>query len=177
MEDKKIKNKKIKKQPALYPGSFDPVTYGHLDLIERLSRFYSPFVVLAAKSPWKTYYFSFEERVSLLKECLKGFSCVEVDSCSGLVVEYAKKHDIRVFIRGVRAVSDFEYEMDMANNNKTLYPESETLIAFTQSKYTHFSSKMVQELAVNGADISHLVPPNVHQAILKKEQLRRESKA
>ena len=160
------------KQPALYPGSFDPVTYGHLDLIERLSCFYSPFVVLAARSPWKTYYFSVKERVSLLKECLKGFSSVEVDSCSGLVVEYAKRRDIHVFIRGVRAVSDFEYEMDMANNNKTLYPKSETLIAFTRSKYAHFSSKMVQELAVNGADVSHLVPANVHQAILKKEQLK-----
>ena len=162
--------KQKQKSKALYAGSFDPITYGHLDIIQRMSQLFQPLTVLTAQSPWKKPYFSLEERVELIQECVKNFKSIEVDSYKGMLVDYAQKKKIRIFIRGVRLVSDFEYELAMSNTNKSLYPESETLIAFTQSKYSHYSSKMVQEIARNGGDVSQFVPPVVYQAILKKQK-------
>ena len=153
---------------AIYAGSFDPITYGHLDIIERMSALYSSLIVVVAQSPWKKNFFSMEERTRLIQKCVQNIPHVSVDFCEGLLVDYAKKKNIKVFIRGVRAVSDFEHELDMSNTNKTLYPECETLIAFTRSKYSHFSSKMVQEAVWGGGDVSSFVPPHVNQAIQQK---------
>ena len=156
-------------QSALYAGSFDPITLGHFDLIKRISLFFQPFVILVAHSNWKSYHFSAQKRVELIKksvENLSNASTIEVDYCKGLVSDYARKRGIRVLIRGVRGTSDFEFEMDMSNANKELFEESETFIAFTRSKFTHCSSKLVKEIAKNGGDISHLAPPAVCQAFL-----------
>ena len=161
----------MNQQAAIYAGSFDPITYGHVDLIQRMSHFYSPLIVLIARSPWKDPYFSLEERKLLLQECLQSFSSVQVDQCSkGLVVDYAKQKKIRIFIRGARTLSDFEYELNMSHANRTLYPELETFIVLTSSQYNHFSSKMVREIAINGGDVSYFVPKNIYKAILKKQK-------
>lgn len=159
-----------KKEPAIYAGSFDPLTYGHIDLIERMADLFQPLIILTAQSPWKKPYFSLEERVSLIKKSIpKERTSIEIQSHTGLVVDYARKRGVRIFIRGARLVSDFEYELAMSNTNKSLYPLVETFIAFTQSKYAHYSSKMVQEVALSGGDVSKFVPPCVYQAILKKQ--------
>ena len=157
---------------ALYAGSFDPITLGHIDLIRRLAHLYNPLVVLAANSHWKNYLFSIEERTQMIQESLKGISSVEVDFSKGLVVDYAKKKNIKIFIRGVRVFADFEYELAMAQNHKEVFPECETLIALTQTQYAHCSSKIVKEIAFHGGKISHLVPKNVEQALIKKQGVK-----
>ena len=153
---------------ALYAGSFDPITRGHLDVIERMSIFFNPLWIVVAQSPWKEYYFSIEEKTSLVKKCTQHLSSVKVDSCEGLITEYGQKKGIKIFIRSVRSLSDFDYEMEMANNNKELFHECETLMAFTRSEYAHVSSKMIREIALNKGSVSHLVTPPVEQAISKK---------
>ena len=152
---------------ALYAGSFDPITRGHIDLIQRASSVFNPLIVLIAASPWKKYYFSSEKRGILVKEALKNFKTIKVDICNGLVADYAKKNKIRVLIRGIRNVSNMEAEMNLSNANKELFPESETFIMFSQSKFAHYSSQLVKEIAINGGDVSYMVPPNVQQALLE----------
>ena len=133
--------------------------------------FYDPLIVLIARSPWKAPYFSLKERKSLLQECLQSFSSVQVEQYQkGLVVDYAKQKNIRILIRGARTLSDFEYELNMSHANRTLYPDLETFIVLTSSQYNHFSSKMVREIAINGGDVSHFVPKNIYQAIVKKQK-------
>lgn len=158
----------MEQRGAIYPGSFDPVTYGHIDLIQRMSQIFKPFIVLVAASSQKKKFFSQEERVFFLKESLKDVKNVEVDSYDGLLVDYARKKEIYVLIRGVRLVSDFEYELALLNTHKSLDSRIETLIAFTQSKYLHHSSKMVKEVAQYGGELSHFVPECVVQAFKKK---------
>ena len=161
---------------AIYPGSFDPVTFGHVDLIERMSQIFQPFIVLAAHSSQKKTFFSKEERVSFLKESLKNIKNVEVDSDTGLLVNYARRRGVRVLVRGVRLVSDFEYELALLNTHKSLDPDIEALIAFTQSKYLHHSSKMVKEVAQHGGGVSGFVPECVAQAFREKYALKKGSK-
>ncbi len=157
---------------ALYAGSFDPITLGHIDLIQRASSIFNPLIVVIATSPWKIYYFSSEERCALATEALKDFKSVKVDVCNGLLTDYAKKNNIRVFIRGIRNTSNLEFEMNLSNVNKELFPESETFIALSRSKYAHYSSQFVKEIAMSGGDVSHMVPPNVHQAFLKQRSVK-----
>lgn len=159
----------MKKKPAaIYPGSFDPITKGHVDLVKRLSFFFDPLVLLVSTSASKKYLFSLMERVRLARECLKGLKQVKVDYCKGMTVEYAKKNGIKVIIRGVRAVSDFEYELTMAAANKQLFKECETFIAFTRPEYTHLSSQVVKEIAIHGGDLSDWIPQPVATALKKK---------
>ena len=153
---------------AVYPGSFDPITKGHVDLVKRLSCFFNPLVLLVSTSASKQYLFSLKERVDLARVCLKNIKGVQVSSCEGLTVEYMKKKSIKMIIRGVRAVSDFEYELTMAGANKQLWPECETFIAFTRPEYTHLSSQVVKEIALHGGDLSNWIPKPVAQAIKKK---------
>ncbi len=153
---------------ALYAGSFDPITLGHVDLIQRASSIFSPLIVVVATSPWKTYHFSSQERCSLAQTALKNFKSVKVDVCDGLLTDYAKKNNILVFIRGIRNTSNLEFEMNLSNANKELFPESETFIALSRSKYAHCSSQFVKEIAMSGGDVSHMAPANVCQAFLKK---------
>ena len=150
---------------ALYAGSFDPITLGHIDLIQRASSIFKPLIVLIATSPWKKYYFSSEKRCALAQEALKNFKNIQVDICSGLVTDYAKKNKVRVLIRGIRNVSNMESEMNLSNANKELFSESETFIMFSQSKFAHYSSQLVKEISMSGGNTSHIVPPNVQQAL------------
>jgi len=153
---------------ALYPGSFDPITFGHIDIIERLSRLYSEIIVLIAKAPNKNYLFDAEERAELVRECLKKIKNVKVEIHDGLTVDYAKKHKASVIVRGLRAVSDFEYEMSMANANSRLAKDVETLIVFSRPELNYVSSRMVKEVAMFGGDLKDLVPPSVVKALQTK---------
>lgn len=156
------------KVKAIYPGSFDPITYGHIDIIQRLQPIYGELTVLVAHSPKKTYLFSAEERAHLIRKCLKDLPGINIDMFDGLTVEYAKKVQASVIIRGLRAVSDFEYESAMANMNKKLGPEVETMIVFTRPEYGHISSRMVKEVAFYRGDLTGIVPPAVAEALKSK---------
>lgn len=164
------------KMRAVYPGSFDPITLGHLDIITRLSPMYDEFIVLIANSPEKSYLFSAQERVELVKKSVKNFKNVKVDIFDGLTVDYAKSKKADVIIRGLRAVSDFEYEFAMANMNKTLNPEVETLIVFTHPEYSHIASRMVKEVAFYNGELKGLVPQVVVEA-LKNRIIKKGKKA
>ena len=155
---------------AIYPGSFDPITRGHVDLVKRLSYFFNPLVLLVSISADKKYLFSLQERVQLAEECLKDIKGVQVVAHEGLTVDYAQKQGIKTIIRGVRAVSDFEYELTMAAANKQLFPECETFIAFTRPEYIHLSSQVVKEIATHGGegDLKEWIPDVVIRALGKK---------
>ncbi len=143
---------------AICPGSFDPVTIGHFDIIKRASALFDKVIVLVAHNPHKTTAFSVEERVSMLKRVTSNFNNVEVDSCSGLIADYARAHDATAIVKGLRAVTDFEYEFQMALANKKLYPEAETVFLTTASENMYLSSSVVKQIALFGGDITGLVP-------------------
>lgn len=161
---------KFNKLAAIYPGSFDPITNGHVDLIKRLSLLFEPIVVLVSVSYTKNNLFSLEERLHLIQSCLQNISHLKVCAWEGLTVEYARQNGIKTIIRGVRAVSDFEYELTMAAANKKLFPECETFIAFTRPEFTHLSSQVVKEIASHGGDLSDWIPKPVQQALKNKFQ-------
>jgi pantetheine-phosphate adenylyltransferase len=146
---------------AIYPGSFDPVTFGHLDLIERGSKFFEKVIVAVLSNPSKQPVFSVAKRIELIKECTEHLTNVEVDSFAGLTVEYAKLKGAGVLLRGLRALSDFEGELQMAHTNKTLNQEVETVFLATAQEYSFLSSSVVKEIARFGGAIGHLVPPQV----------------
>jgi len=156
---------------CVYPGSFDPVTNGHLDIIYRASRMCDKLIVAVLVNHSKKPVFSLEERVELLRCALHDRPDIEIDSFSGLLVNYMKKRNATAIIKGLRAVSDYEYELQMALTNKTLDPEIETLFMMANVKYSFLSSSIVRELASNGGDISGLVPECIKDAILKKFKL------
>ena len=156
---------------AVYPGSFDPITLGHIDIVQRLSSHYDKMVVLVADSPKKSYLFSSIERARLIKDSLK-VENVRVDIFVGLTVDYAQKIGARFIIRGLRAVADFEYEMAMANINKSLYPDIETMIVFANPKFGHLSSRMVKEVAYFNGPLDGLVPNHVAKALM--EEVKKE---
>jgi len=145
---------------AIYPGSFDPPTNGHLSLIHRGLRVFDKLIVAVAHNPKKVPLFSKEERVQLIREACTD-ARVEVDSFEGLLVDYAKHRGINVMLRGLRAVSDFEYEFQLANMNRKLHPDLETVFMMTGEDYFYISSQIVREAASFGADVSGLVPANV----------------
>lgn len=153
---------------AIYPGSFDPVTNGHLDIIERGSRLFGHLIVAILKNPKKDYLFSTEERMYMLRESTRHLHNVEIDSFSGLLVEYAKVKKARVIIKGLRAISDFEYEFQMAMINKKLSPGVETLFMMTNNKYSYLSSSVVKEIAFFHGNVNSLVPPIVSEFIYEK---------
>lgn len=150
---------------AIYPGSFDPITLGHLDIIRRIQPLFSELTVVVANSQRKNYLFSLEERVQLIKENLKGLPNVQIDKCDGLIVDYARTAGARVIVRGLRAISDFEYEFAMGTMNKKLAADVETMIVFTRPEYSFVASNMVKEVAHHRGDLSNLVPGNVIQAL------------
>ena len=143
---------------AICPGSFDPVTIGHFDIVKRASAIFDKVIVLVAYNPQKKSAFSVEERVSMLKKVTADLDNVEVDSCSGLIAEYARLHSATAIVKGLRAVTDFEYEFQMALANKKLYPEAETVFLTTASENMYLSSSVVKQIALFGGDISGLVP-------------------
>jgi pantetheine-phosphate adenylyltransferase len=153
---------------ALYPGSFDPPTHGHLSLIQRGLRIFDGLVVAVLRNPAKDSLFSVEERVQLLREALKGDERVQVKTFSGLLVNFAEQEGVNTVLRGLRAVSDFEYEFQMANMNRKLDRDIETLFMMTGEDYFYISSRFVRDVARLGGDVAGLVPPNVLEALRAK---------
>lgn len=153
---------------AIYPGSFDPVTYGHLDIIERAAKKLDHLIVAVLNNPAKKGIFTIEERIDLLVKTTKHIPNVEIDFFSGLLTDYALKKDCFTMIRGLRAVSDFEYEMQMALVNRKLNPKIETLFLVSDSKYSFLSSSIVKEVAKFQGNISCFVPKVVEEALKDK---------
>ena len=153
---------------AVFPGSFDPPTYGHLNVIQRASALFDKIDVLVSVNPGKSSLFSAEERVSLLKEMTKGLKNVEVHSCDTLVVEYARKIGAKALLRGIRNAADFSYEFDLALVNRSLNDGVETVFIPTEPKFFSVRSSAIKELAGYGGDLSKMVPPVVEEALRKK---------
>lgn len=153
---------------AVYPGSFDPITTGHLDIIERISHIFDHVIVLVADSSEKKYMFSAEERANFLRQATEGNKKVEVDIFQGLTVEYMRKRKAHVIVRGLRAVADFEYEGTLANMNYRLAPEVETFMVFSRPEYYFISSRAVKEVARNGGELKGLVPDFIITDLHKK---------
>ncbi len=153
---------------VIYPGTFDPVTNGHLDLIERASQLFNEVIVGVAFSPSKKPMFELDERVALVQEVTRPLGNVKVVGFSGLLVDFAKAHQANVLIRGLRAVSDFEYEFQLANMNRRLMPELESVFLTPAEENSFISSTLVKEVAIHGGDISQFVPAAVAEAIAQK---------
>jgi len=153
---------------VLYTGSFDPLTCGHLDLVKRLAKKFDEVVVTIFNNKSKNHWFTGEERFELVKEAVKDFNNVSVDITEGMVVHYCKKNNINMIVRGLRAVSDYEYELSVASINRHLYNDLETFFLVASPEYSFISSSMVKEVAEFGGEFSDLVHKNVEKAILKK---------
>ena len=153
---------------ALYPGTFDPLTNGHLDVIKRAVGIFNHITVTVAKNIQKTPLFSAAERVEMLQEITKDFPSVSVTSFDGLLIDYARIHKINAIIRGLRAVSDFEYELQIASVNRKLAPKIETIFMVPNDKYAYLSSSIVKEVAGLGGSIKGFVPPLVEQRLIQK---------
>lgn len=154
---------------AMYPGTFDPITLGHEDFVRRASRLYTKVVVaVAANTGTKKTMFSFEERVALVRQSLVDIDNVEVAGYEGLTIDFAVENDLAVIVRGLRAVSDFEYEFQLASMNRVLTEEVETAFLTPTDKYTFISSTLVREVAELGGDVTEFVSPLVKDALLKK---------
>jgi len=153
---------------AIYPGSFDPLTHGHLSLIHRGLKIFDGLVVAVANNPDKSPLFTSQERMELIRTAVGVDPRVEVDSFDGLLVDYAKKRGVHTVLRGLRAVSDFEYEFQLANMNRKLDPEFDSVFVMTGEDYFYVSARLVREVARFGGDVSALVPPNVLAALDRK---------
>ena len=158
---------------ATYPGSFDPVTNGHIDIIERASKISDELIVGVLYNKAKTPLFSVEERVKMLCEVTKDMKNVKVVPFEGLLIDFASQMDAKVIIRGLRAVTDFEYELQMSQTNHKLNPEIETLFMTTSLEYSFLSSSTVRELASFGGDISQFVPKYVEEQVIEKMKEKR----
>lgn len=153
---------------AIYPGSFDPVTLGHLDIIERASRVVDHLIVGVLNNSTKCPMFTVEERVTLLEKVTKHIPNVEVSSFGGLLVDFAHETGAKVIVRGLRAVTDFEYELQMSQTNRKIAPDVDTMFFTTNLEYAYLSSSIVKEVARYQGDISEFVPPEVEEAVWKK---------
>lgn len=157
------KNQKI----AIYPGSFDPITLGHLDVLRDGAKMFDKVIIAVAENSAKSGMYSVEKRKELIKESVKDIPNVEVDSFEGLTIEYAKKKGATILLRGLRAVSDFEYEMQLSQNNRALCEDIKTVFLITRPEYNFISSSAVKEILNNGGDVSKFVPSEV-VGMLKK---------
>ncbi len=153
---------------AIYPGSFDPVTNGHLDLIERAAKLFDRLIVAVLHNDGKEPLFTIAERVEMLREVTRPWRNVEVDVFDGLLVEYARQKKARAIIRGIRAVSDYEYELQMALMNRKLEPEIETVFMLPAEAYSYLSSRLVKEIVRFGGSVQDLVPPIVERRLRAK---------
>jgi len=153
---------------VIYPGTFDPVTNGHIDIVRRAVELFEKVIVTVAKNPSKTSLFSIDERVEMLKESLKEFDRVIVDSFDGLVVDHAKNHGAVGIIRGLRAVSDFEFEFQMALMNRKLAGEITTILLMPHARYTYLNSTIVRNLAQFKGNVAEFVPPCVNAKLIEK---------
>ena len=153
---------------AICPGSFDPVTFGHLDIIERAANMFDKVIVVVADNSAKKNCFTSLERVEMIKKCIPNLKNVEVDHYSGLLADYAASHNATAIIKGLRAMSDFEYEFQMALTNKKLNPQVETLFLTTAAQNMYLSSSMVKQIASMNGDISSFVPEVIKQNIIDR---------
>ncbi|MBI2370762.1 MAG: pantetheine-phosphate adenylyltransferase [Deltaproteobacteria bacterium] len=153
---------------AVYPGSFDPVTNGHLDMIERGLNVFDHLIVAVAVNADKRCLFTVEERLDLIRRSLGDRPNVAVDTFSGLLIEYMRKRQVRVVLRGLRAISDFEYELQMALMNRRLAPEVETFFMMAGESYSYLSARIVKEIASMGGEVQGLVPPAALEALRRK---------
>jgi len=156
---------------AVYPGTFDPITCGHYDLIERAARFYDRLVIAVADNRNKSSLFTLEERVALAKEVTQDMPNVEIIGFSGLLVDFVREINGNVLLRGLRAVSDFEYEFQLASMNRKLAPEVETMFMTPAEQYAFISSSLVREISALGGDVSEFVHPVVGKALKEKQGL------
>ena len=158
---------------AVYPGSFDPVTKGHIDILKNGAEIFDKVIIAVAKNSEKNSFLSVAERVALIKESVKDLENVEVDSFDGLTIEYAKKVGAKVILRGLRAVSDFEYEMQLSQANSALSGDIKTIFLITKPKYNFISSRTIKEIFLNNGDISKFVPECVYEFLMKnKDRLK-----
>ena len=162
----------MKRKIAIVPGSFDPITYGHIDIIKRSAQLFDEVIVAILVNPDKKYLFTLEEREEMINESIKDFNNVKVDSFSGLLVNYAKKVNSTVSVRGLRAVSDFEYEMQLTFMNKALDDNIETFYMMANKQYSFISSSIVKGVSGFGADLSKFVPKHVEERLEKKVKER-----
>ncbi|HPS20729.1 MAG TPA: pantetheine-phosphate adenylyltransferase [Candidatus Omnitrophota bacterium] len=153
---------------AVYPGTFDPVTFGHLDIIKRASLLFDKVYVAVAHSTIKSPMFSVQERKVMLEEAVRGYKNVEVEDFKGLVVDYAVKRSAKAMIRGIRMISDFEYEFQMALTNRKMNTHIETIFMMPNESYSYLSSKLIKEIASMGADVSAFVPALVQKRLKGK---------
>lgn len=153
---------------AVYAGSFDPPTYGHLDLVERASKLFPKVIVALGLHPTRQPLFTFEERLFLLSDMCKPYANVEVQAFEGLLVEYCKRVSARVIVRGLRAGTDFEYELQIAHANADLRPEIDTVFLPTRTNYGFISASLVREIASHGGDVTRYAPPAVRDALRTK---------
>ena len=158
---------------AVYTGSFDPVTNGHMDIIRRASEIFDVLIVSILNNKEKTPLFSVEERVKILEEATKDLPNVQIDSFSGLLVDYAREKDLHVIVRGLRAITDFEYELQMSQTNQKIEPEIETLFLTTSLEFSFLSSTTVKEVASFGGDITQFVPEVIVKKIKEKIEERK----
>lgn len=161
---------------AIYPGSFDPLTSGHVDIIERGARIFDSIIVAILANDEKTPLFSERERIAIIQEVFKGHPNVQVETFNGLLVDYAQLKKASVLVRGLRAVSDFEYEFQMALMNRHLAPGLETVFMMPDEKYTYISSRLIKEVFRLGGEVTGLVPPVVEEMLRAKQKANKGGK-
>ena len=167
----------MRKHIAIYPGTFDPITYGHIDVVERAARLFRRVIVLVARNSTKTPMFPDVERIAMIREVFRGNSSVTVDGFDGLLVEYARRVHATAIIRGLRAVSDFEYEFQMALTNRKLSPAIDTVFLVPHERYTYLNSTIVREVARLGGNVSVFVPPTVQRRLAARIRMERPKPA
>lgn len=161
---------------AVYPGTFDPITYGHINILQRATKLFDKVIIAVAADNYKNTIFSVEERLNLIDKCcehscLKDITNIEIEAFHGLLVHYLEKKNAGAIIRGLRAVSDFEYEMQMAAMNKTLNQRVDTIFLMTDTKYSFVSSSIIKDVATMGGNVDELVPPVVRDALKRKYEV------
>ena len=165
-----MRNNTQNQRTAIYPGSFDPITKGHLDVLERASKMFDRVIIAVLKNSSKKSFLPVEDRVELIRESVKELDNVEVDSFEGLTVEYAQSKGAHFLIRGLRAVSDFEYELQLCQTNSAIAPDIDTVFLTTKPKYNFISSSIVKELSYFGTDVSKFVPKSVVEYLQKQKK-------
>lgn len=165
-----MRNNTQNQRTAIYPGSFDPITKGHLDVLERASKMFDRVIIAVLKNSSKKSFLPVEDRVKLIKESIKELTNVEVDSFEGLTIEYAQSKGAHFLIRGLRAVSDFEYELQLCQTNSAIAPDIDTVFLTTKPKYNFISSSIVKELSYFGTDVSKFVPKSVVEYLQKQKK-------
>jgi len=158
----------MKPVTAIYPGTFDPITFGHIDVVERARTLFPRVIILVARNTTKAPLFNEQERIAMIRQTFRRRPGIEIDGFDGLLVDYARRHGASVIVRGLRAVSDFEYEFQMALTNRKLASTIETIFLVPREQYTYLNSTIVREIARLGGDVSDFVPQAVRRQLLKK---------